>query len=180
MKPLLNDRLFSDSSHTTCQAGHFTDLFSIIMRVSLWSRFSHSFSFICSCTNVYWGCNLLWGFRSGSVVKDPPANVGVRSLGWEDPLDKDIAAHSGMIAWKIPWREEPSGLSPWGCKKSQTWLSNCSNNSLLLWALGYGGDRQVKPMTPQDLSFKGGLFMTLDLEGISPDAHSGEVTCLQL
>ena len=31
----------------------------------------------------------------------------VRSLGWEDPLEKEIATHSGILAWKIPWTEEP-------------------------------------------------------------------------
>ena len=34
----------------------------------------------------------------------------VRSLGWEDPLEKEIATHSSILAWRIPWREEPGGL----------------------------------------------------------------------
>ena len=34
----------------------------------------------------------------------------VQSLGWEDPLEKEMAIHSSTIAWKIPWTEEPSGL----------------------------------------------------------------------
>ena len=34
----------------------------------------------------------------------------VRSLGWEDPLEKEMATHSSTIAWKIPWTEEPGGL----------------------------------------------------------------------
>ena len=34
----------------------------------------------------------------------------VRSLGWEDPLEKEMATHSSIIAWKIPWMEEPGGL----------------------------------------------------------------------
>ena len=43
----------------------------------------------------------------------------VRSLGWEDPVEKEMATHSGTLAWKIPWIEEPSGLySPWGCEES--------------------------------------------------------------
>ena len=41
----------------------------------------------------------------------------VQSLGWEDPLEKEMATHSNILAWKISWTEEPSGLhSPWGCK----------------------------------------------------------------
>ena len=35
----------------------------------------------------------------------------VRSLGWEDPLEKEMAIHSSTIAWKIPWTEEPGGLN---------------------------------------------------------------------
>ena len=34
----------------------------------------------------------------------------VRSLGWEDPLEKEMATHSSILTWKIPWTEEPSGL----------------------------------------------------------------------
>ena len=34
----------------------------------------------------------------------------VRSLGWEDPLDKEVATHSSILAWRIPWTEEPGGL----------------------------------------------------------------------
>ena len=34
----------------------------------------------------------------------------VRSLGWEDPLEKEMATHSSILAWRIPWAEEPGGL----------------------------------------------------------------------
>ena len=34
----------------------------------------------------------------------------VRSLSWEDPLEKEMATHSSILAWRIPWREEPGGL----------------------------------------------------------------------
>ena len=37
----------------------------------------------------------------------------VRFLGREDPLEKKVATHSSILAWKIPWTEEPSGLHPW-------------------------------------------------------------------
>ena len=52
------------------------------------------------------------GFPSGSVVKNPPANAGAtKDLGsflcWEDPLEKEIAIHSSILAWKIPWTEAP-------------------------------------------------------------------------
>ena len=49
---------------------------------------------------------------SGAVVKDSPANAGdvVWSLGWADPLEKEMAAHSSVLTWEIPWTEEPGGL----------------------------------------------------------------------
>uniref|UniRef100_A0AC11DHG1 Uncharacterized protein n=1 Tax=Ovis aries TaxID=9940 RepID=A0AC11DHG1_SHEEP len=54
------------------------------------------------------------------VVKNLPAmwETWVQSLGWEDPLDKGMAPHSSILAWRIPWTEEPVGYSPWGCKES--------------------------------------------------------------
>ena len=54
----------------------------------------------------------LMGFPVGSVVKNLPANARdtVQSLGREDPLEKEIATHSSILAWKIPWTEEPDGL----------------------------------------------------------------------
>ena len=38
----------------------------------------------------------------------------VRSLGWEDPLEEDVAPHSRILAWRIPCTEQPGGYSPWG------------------------------------------------------------------
>ena len=46
------------------------------------------------------------------VVKHLPTmqETQVHSLGWEDPLEKEMATHSGILAWRIPWTEEPGGL----------------------------------------------------------------------
>ena len=46
------------------------------------------------------------------TVKNLPAvqESRIRSVGWEDPLEKEMAAHSSILAWKIPWTEEPGGL----------------------------------------------------------------------
>ena len=75
----------------------------------------------------------------------------VRSLGWEDPLEKEIATHSSTLAWRIPWREEPGGLLLHGVAKSQTRL----------------GDFTFTFMVPPDIhldlflfSFKKGSFET--------------------
>ena len=44
----------------------------------------------------------------------------VRSLDWEDPLEKEMVTHSSVLAWRIPWTEEPDGLQSMGVTKSQT------------------------------------------------------------
>ena len=41
----------------------------------------------------------------------------VQSLGWEEPLEEDTATHSSILAWRIPWTEEPGGLQPIGLHK---------------------------------------------------------------
>ena len=41
----------------------------------------------------------------------------VRSLGWEDPLGKGMATHSSILAWRIPWTEEPGGLQSMGSQR---------------------------------------------------------------
>ena len=52
------------------------------------------------------------GFSDGSVVKKLPAmqETWVPSLGWEDPLEKEMATHCSILAWKIPWTEKPGRL----------------------------------------------------------------------
>ena len=49
-------------------------------------------------------------------VKNPPAmqETLVHFLGWEDPLEEEMATHSSILAWEIPWTEEPGGLQSVG------------------------------------------------------------------
>ena len=49
-------------------------------------------------------------FPGGSVSKESAFTVGVRSLGWEDPLEKGKATHSSILAWRIPWTIQSVGL----------------------------------------------------------------------
>ena len=55
----------------------------------------------------------------GQLVKNPPAmqETWVESLSWEDPLQKGIATHSSILAWKIPWTEEPGSLQSVGSQR---------------------------------------------------------------
>ena len=62
------------------------------------------------------------GFRGGSAVQKPPAiqetqETCVQSLCWEDPLEEGVATHSSIIAWRIPWTEEPGGLQFMGSQR---------------------------------------------------------------
>ena len=43
----------------------------------------------------------------------------VLSLGGEEPLEEEMATHSSILAWEIPWTKEPDALHPWGCKETQ-------------------------------------------------------------
>ena len=54
------------------------------------------------------------------VVTNPPAmqETWVRSLDWEDLLEKEMATHSSILTWKIPWTEEPGRLQSMGRKES--------------------------------------------------------------
>ena len=59
------------------------------------------------------------GFPCGSVM-NPPAmqEMWIGSLGQEDPLDREMATYSSILAWEIPWTEEHGGHSPWGQKRA--------------------------------------------------------------
>ena len=81
----------------------------VIMNKSM-DLFSFFFFFFGQKYPNYLGENLgPWGFLGSSVVKNPPAvkNTWVWSLGWEDPLEKEMETHSSILAWEIPWTEEP-------------------------------------------------------------------------
>ena len=61
-----------------------------------------------------------WASLVAQLVKNLPAvrETWVRSLGWEDPLEEEMATHPSILAWEIPRTEE--GYSPWGRKVSDT------------------------------------------------------------
>ena len=68
--------------------------------------------------HIFGGASLV-----GQMVKNLPAmqETWVQSLSQEDPLEKEMATHSSLLAWGIPWTEEPGKLySPWGHKESDT------------------------------------------------------------
>ena len=78
----------------------------------------------------------------------------VRSLRWEDPLEEEMATRSSILAWKIPWTEEPGWLQSMGSQKSQTWLSTYagrSSNSPITLVKNYWSQTR-KPVTENAFS----------------------------
>ena len=59
------------------------------------------------------------------MVKNPPAmqEMWAQSLGWKDPLEKEMAIHSNILAWEIPWTEEPGELQSTGLQRVRHDLS---------------------------------------------------------
>ena len=62
---------------------------------------------------------LFWASHVTQLVKNLPAmlETWVRFLGWEDPLEKEMATHSSTLAWRIPWTEEPGRLQSIGSQR---------------------------------------------------------------
>ena len=56
------------------------------------------------------------GFLVAQVVKNPPTMQ--ETLGWEDPVQEEMAIHSSILAWRIPWTEEPAGLRSMGLQRA--------------------------------------------------------------
>ena len=69
------------------------------------------------------------------MVKNPPAmqETQAQPLGWEDPLEKGKAIHSSMLAWRIPWMEEPGGRTVPEIAKSWILLSDFTFSWALWW-----------------------------------------------
>ena len=58
---------------------------------------------------------LLWWLSGKEPTCQDMQEMWVQSLGWEDPLEKEMATHSSFLAWEISWLE--AGYSPWGCQR---------------------------------------------------------------
>ena len=81
---------------------------------------------------VFW-LESIWLSLVAQMVKNLPTVQEVRSLGWEDLLEKGMATHSSILAWRTPWIEEPGGLKSMGHKELDTteWLKATTNSTAL-------------------------------------------------
>ena len=71
--------------------------------------------------DVYSGASLVAQLVKNLLAKQ---EIRVQPLGWEDPLEKGMAAHSSIPAWRIPWTQDPGRLQSMGSQKSQTPVSD--------------------------------------------------------
>ena len=71
------------------------------------------------CVYIYTWITFVFKSKLAQMVKRLPAmqKTWVRFLGWEDPLEKEMAIHSSILAWKIPWAEEPDRLQSMGLQR---------------------------------------------------------------
>ena len=88
--------------------------------------------------NVLWSRHLKFiitsmcgSFLVGQIVKTLPEmrEIQVWSLGWEDPLEKGMRTHSSILAWRIPWTEEPVGLQSTGLHRVRHDWNNLAHNT---------------------------------------------------
>ena len=90
------------------------------------------------------------------MVKNPPAlwETWVRSLGWEDPLAEGVATYSSILAWRIPWTEEPGGLQSKGFAQTQTRLKQLNMHTdmqltQVLQLSGFSKQHTTRSPTPR-------------------------------
>ena len=74
----------------------------------------------------------------------PGEETWVRSLGWEDPLEKEMATHSSILAWEIPWTEECGGLQSPGEQESDTTEHSMAQHTRYVYRSGNPGGSVVK------------------------------------
>ena len=102
-----------------------------------------------------------WASLVAQTIKNPPAmwETWVRPLVWEDPLEEGMATHSSLLAWRIPWTEEPDPMCPWGHKESDLLPAQEVGPETQLSATGNPlpeGLLQAIPSSQHNLTMKGG------------------------
>ena len=110
----------------------------------------------------------------GTVVKNPAASAGdaedwVWSLGCADPLKEEMAAHSSILAWRIPWTEDPGELQPWGRRRARHDLCTdaCANDSHIYWV----------PFLCQELFQAGKCLLIIPVERWWTKVHLRRIPC---
>ena len=122
----------------------FLQIYNIVLVSDIQHSDSDIYVYVCVCRIN--GSSLL-----AQTAKNPRAKqeTWVRSLGWEDPLEKEMATHSSVLAWRSPWTEEPGRLQSRGSQRVRhDWATRystaqTSRQSLVLIIHGYLGTRFI-------------------------------------
>ena len=111
--------------------------------------------------------HLFYGFPAHSVVKDSTCNAGdfqetwAQSLGWEDSLKKEMANHSNILAWRIPWTKEPGRLQSMGLQRvGHDWATR-QQQQHWFWHVNINLYQLITPLTPCHLSILVTMFLSL-------------------
>ena len=134
---------------------------------------------------VWWCWGLPW-WLSGKKNLPPMQELRemcVQSLGWEDPLEEGIATHSSILAWRIPWTEEPGGLQSMGLQRGRrTWsdlartyvYTRHTGRRYMKWLDGYSWkSSRVQVLAPPETSCKPGEWRVLAVSQV-PCLESGD------
>ena len=80
---------------------------------------------------------MIWASLGAQTVKNPPAvwETQVQSLSQEDPLENEMATHSSILAWRIPWTEEPGGLQSMESRGVEQDWAMATHSSTLAWRI---------------------------------------------
>ena len=109
-------------SLVNCSEGYLQEEVTgiLVSWMSIYLLRSHTWSITCAYLSKLLPLWLRWQRISLQCQE-----TWVWILGQKGPLDKQIAAHSSILVWEIPWTEEPGGYSPWGCQESEAteWLT---------------------------------------------------------
>ena len=81
--------------------------------------------------NIFVHMYIIYASLVSQMVKNLPVmqKTQIRSLGWEDSLEEEMATYSSILAWRIPWTEEPGSCSPWSHKSQLSVNYSLDNNS---------------------------------------------------
>ena len=123
-------------SHIVLYCNRFELLFTQIIHIKQTQKNKENiFNLTVQYLEKYSSTNYIQAFPGGSVVKNPFAmqKMWVWSLGGEDLLEKEMTTHSNILAWRIPWMEEPGRLQFMGSQRvGHYWTTNSLKNIMII------------------------------------------------
>ena len=123
VSPALAGRFFTTEPPGKPYLRFLSGIWLPFLHLWIWCDFS-------TLINVLILNGLPWWLR-GKKICLPMQEIWVRSQGWEDTLEKEMATHSSILAWEIPRTEGPGGLYSLGSLKSRTWVSKQTTTTIL-------------------------------------------------